>query len=222
MFIGVIGYKKCSSLRIVITKACRVVFVDLLGYNNIMTAILSLPIILLIIVAVIGLWLLMTYNGLIALRNRVKEAWSQIDVQLKRRSSLIPNLVETVKGYTKHEKEVLENVTKARTSLMNAGTPAETAAANDTLSGTLKTLFAVSENYPQLRASENFKQLQDELSDTETKIAAARQFYNTNVLDYNTTIQSFPSALIANIFGFKADEFFKATEAERKDVEVKF
>ena len=133
------------------------------------------------------LWLLSTYNSLISLRNRVKEAWSQIDVQLKRRSSLIPNLMESVKGYVKHEKEVLENVTKARSAMMSAGNPHEKAAANDQLTGALKSLFAVAEAYPNLRASENFKQLQDELSDTETKVAASRQFYNTNVLDLNNS-----------------------------------
>jgi LemA protein len=175
-----------------------------------------------IIIAIVVGWLLLTYNSLITLRNRVKEAWSQIDVQLKRRSSLIPNLVETVKGYAKHEKEVFENVTKARSALMGAKGPQEAAAANDVVTGALKSLFAIAENYPQLRASENFKALQDELSDTETKVAASRQFYNTNVLDYNNNIQTMPTALIANIFHFEASEFFKATEEEKKDVSVKF
>lgn len=182
----------------------------------------SVPVILMIIIVVFVLWVLFTYNSLVTLRNRVKEAWSQIDVQLKRRSSLIPNLVESVKGYMKHEADVLENVTKARTALMNAGTPAEKAAANEGLTGTLKSLFAVAESYPDLKASENFKQLQDELSDTETKVAASRQFYNTNVLDFNNTIQVFPGMLIANMFGFKAEAFFEASDAEKKDVEVKF
>ncbi|MDO8498339.1 MAG: LemA family protein [bacterium] len=174
------------------------------------------------IIFVFLVWLLSTYNSLVTLRNRVREAWSQIDVQLKRRSSLIPNLVETVKGYAKHEKEVLENVTKARTSLMNAKNPHEAADADNMLSGALKTLFAVAENYPQLRATENFKELQEELSDTETKVAASRQFYNTNVLDLNNTIETFPSALIANMFGFTKEEFFKATEEEKADVKVNF
>lgn len=177
------------------------------------------------IIAVIGavlLWLLFTYNNLVTLRNRVKEAWSQIDVQLKRRSSLIPNLVETVKGYAKHEKEVFENVTKARSALMGAKDPGHKAAANDMLTGALKSLFAVAEAYPNLRASENFKQLQDEVSDTETKVAASRQFYNANVLDLNNNIETFPTALIANIFGFTKEEFFKATEEEKKDIQVKF
>src|SRR3989338_7611717 len=146
-------------------------------------------------------WLLMTYNSLITLRNRVKEAWSQIDVQLKRRSSLIPNLMEAVKGYVKHEKTVLENVTKARAAMVGASTLGAKAAANDALSGALKSLFAVAEAYPDLKASENFKELQEELSDTETKIAASRQFYNTNVLDYNTKIKIFPNVMVARLMG---------------------
>lgn len=175
-----------------------------------------------IVLGVILLWLLFTYNGLVTLRNRVREAWSQIDIQLKRRSSLIPNLVETVKGYAKHEKEVFENVTKARSALMGAKDPAHAAAANDMLSGALKSLFAVAEAYPNLRASENFKALQDELSDTETKVAASRQFYNTNVLDYNNSLQTIPNLWIAGMFGFTPEEFFKATEEERKDIKVNF
>ena len=158
------------------------------------------------------LWLLATYNSLVTLRNRVREAWSEIDVQLKRRSSLIPNLIETVKGYTKHEKSVLESVTKARTALMGAKDLSSKAAANDMLSGALKSLFAVAENYPSLKASENFKQLQEELSDTETKVAASRQFYNTNVLDLNNSLETFPSALIGQWFGFIKEEFFKASD----------
>jgi len=174
------------------------------------------------VLVLIGGWLLMTYNSLVTLRNRVKEAWSQIDVQLKRRSSLIPNLVEAVKGYVKHEKEVLENVTKARSALMGAGSLGEKAAANDMLTGALKSLFAVAEAYPDLKASENFKELQQELSDTETKVAASRQFYNTNVLDLNNSIEQFPSSLVASMFGFTKEEFFKASEEEKKDVKVKF
>lgn len=174
------------------------------------------------VIVVLVFWLFGTYNGLITLRNRVKEAWSQIDVQLKRRSSLIPNLIETVKGYTKHEKGVLEEVTKARTSLMGAKNPKEAAAADNMLSGALKSLFAVAENYPQLRASENFKQLQDEISDTETKVAASRQFYNTNVLDLNNSLETVPSAWVGQMFGFQKEEFFKATEQEKTDIKVKF
>ena len=174
------------------------------------------------LLVLVGLWILFTYNSLITLRNRVREAWSQIDVQLKRRSSLIPNLVETVKGYAKHEKGVLEEVTKARTALMGAKNPHEAADADNMLTGALKTLFAVSENYPQLRASENFKQLQDEISDTETKVAASRQFYNTNVLDLNNNLETIPSAWVGQIFNFKKEEFFKATEEEKADVKVQF
>ncbi|MBI2595588.1 LemA family protein [Candidatus Daviesbacteria bacterium] len=172
-------------------------------------------------VAVAGFWLLMTYNSLVTLRNRVREAWSQIDVQLKRRSSLIPNLVEAVKGYAKHEKSVFEEVTKARSAMVGATTKGEKAVANDMLTGALKSLFAVAEAYPDLKASENFKQLQEELSDTETKVAASRQFYNTNVLDLNNSLEMFPSSLIGSMFGFTKEEFFKASEEEKKDVEVK-
>lgn len=174
------------------------------------------------IVGILLLWVLFTYNGLVTLRNRVREAWSQIDVQLKRRSSLIPNLVEAVKGYVKHEKGVLEEVTKARTSLMNAKSPHEAADADNMLTGALKSLFAVAEAYPDLKASENFKQLQEELSDTETKVAASRQFYNTNVLDINNSLETVPSAWVGNTFGFKKEDFFKATGEERNDIAVKF
>ena len=174
------------------------------------------------LVVILALWLLFTYNGLVALRNRVKEAWSQIDVQLKRRSSLIPNLVEAVKAYAKHEKTVFENVTKARSALLGAKNPKEAAAADNMLTGALKSLFAVAEAYPNLRASENFKQLQEELSDTETKVAASRQFYNTNVLDLNNTLEQFPSNMVGQWFGFKKEEFFKASTKEQEDIKVKF
>lgn len=163
-----------------------------------------------------------TYNGLVTAKMRVAEGWSGIDVQLKRRASLIPNLVESVKAYAKHEKEVFENVTKARSALVGAGNPHEKAEANNQLTGALKTLFAVAEAYPELKASENFRQLQDEISDTETKVAASRQFYNSNVLDLNTKIQVFPSNILASMFGFKEADFFKATEEEKADVQVKF
>lgn len=171
---------------------------------------------------VIVFWLLLTYNSLITLRNRVKEAWSEIDVQLKRRSSLIPNLVETVKGYAKHEKQIFEDVAKAREALVGAKSPHQAAAANDALSGALKSVFALAENYPNLKASENFKQLQEELSDTETKVAAARQFYNTNVLDLNNNLETVPSMWVGKIFGFQKEDFFKATQQEQADVSVKF
>jgi LemA protein len=174
------------------------------------------------IVVILGFIVWALYNSLVQGRLRVKEAWSGIDVQLKRRSSLIPNLVEAVKGYASHEKEVFEKVSQARSALMGA-TDAKTAAeANNQLTGALKSLFAVAEAYPQLRAAESFIQLQNELSDTESKVAAARQFYNSNVLDYNTRIQVFPNVLIAGPFGFKAADFFAATEEEKADVKVSF
>ncbi len=166
------------------------------------------------------LWLV--YNSLIAAKLRIQEALSHIDVQLKRRTDLIPNLVETVKGYAKHEKELLENVTKARASLMSAQGTREKAEANNMLSQTLKSLFAVAESYPDLKANENFAKLQEELSDTENKIAYSRQFYNSNVLEYNTKIGVFPNVIVANMFGFKPAEFFEANEEERKNVKVSF
>src|SRR3989304_1852105 len=166
-------------------------------------------VVVLIVVVVFGI-----YNGLVTARNRVKEGWSGIDVQLKRRADLIPNLVETVKGYAKHEKGVFENVTKARSALMKAEGPHEKAKADDMLTGALKSLFAVAENYPNLRASENFQQLQKELSDTEDKVAYARQFYNNVVMEFNTKIAMFPNAIIANAFAFKTEEFYEATEEE--------
>ena len=159
---------------------------------------------------------------MITTRNRVKESWSGIDVQLKRRTDLIPNLIETVKGYAKHEKSVFENVTKARSALLGAKSAKDAAQADNILTGALKSLFAVAENYPDLRASENFKSLQEELSDTETKIAASRQFYNSNVLDFNTKIQVFPNSIIANLFRFEASEFFEAGEEDKKSVKVNF
>lgn len=168
------------------------------------------------------LYVLGLYNSLVRGRMQVKEAWSGIDVQLKRRTDLIPNLVETVKGYAKHEKELFENVTNARSALLKAKTPAEAEKANNMLTDTVKSLFAVAENYPQLKANENFKELQRQLEDTEDKVAYARQFYNTNVLDYNTKIKVFPNVLIAQNLGFTSEEFFGASEEERKKVEVKF
>lgn len=173
-----------------------------------------------LVVILIFIWSL--YNGLVTARVRIREAWSGIDVQLKRRSSLIPNLMETVKGYAKHEKEVFENVTSARSAMLGAKNPKEAAAADNQLTGALKTLFAVAENYPKLNASDNFKELQEELSDTETKIAASRQFYNSNVLDYNTKIKVFPNVVLASLLGFKEEEFFETDETSKKDVQVKF
>ncbi|MBU0708989.1 LemA family protein [Patescibacteria group bacterium] len=173
-------------------------------------------------VALIAFYLWATYNGLITAKTRVEESWSGIDVQLKRRASLIPNLVETVKGYASHEKGIFEEVTKARSALVNASTPREKAEADNTLTGTLKTLFAVAENYPDLKANQNFMKLQEELADAEDKVAYARQFYNTNVMEYNIKLKVFPSVLVANMFSFKAEEFFEAEEGEREDVEVSF
>jgi len=183
---------------------------------------MSISLILIIIVGIVLLYFGYIYNLLITTRMRVNEAFSQIDVQLKRRTDLIPNLVETVKGYAKHEKDVLENVTKARASLMQAGTTEEKSKANSFLSDTLKSLFAVAENYPNLKASENFSQLQEELSDTENKIAYSRQFYNSNVMDYNTKLQVFPDALVANIFRFQPADFFGVNEKDKEPVKVSF
>lgn len=183
---------------------------------------MDLPIILIGAIAVILIYVWVVYNSLITARLRIKEAWSQIDVQLKRRTDLIPNLVETVKGYAKHEKELLENVTKARSALMHAGSAQAKAEANNFLSDTLKSLFAVAENYPDLKASQNFMALQQELSDTEDKIAYSRQFLNSNVLDYNTKLSVFPSSLVAKMFNFKEAEFFEVSEEERKPVKVQF
>ena len=180
---------------------------------------MSLPV---IIIVVALLFLLFLYNSLITAKLRVNEAFSQIDVQLKRRTDLIPNLVETVKGYATHEKELFERVTRERTALMQAKTPEKKSEVNNMLTDALKSIFAIAEAYPQLRASENFKELQQELEDTENKIAYSRQFYNSNVLDYNTKLQVFPNVIFAKILNFKPAEFFGATEAERKAVKVSF
>jgi len=163
-----------------------------------------------------------TFNRLVRLRNQVKNGWSQIDVQLKRRVDLIPNLVETVKGYAKHEKELLENVTKARTALMGAQTIDAKAKASNMITESLKSIFAVAENYPQLKANENFLQLQEELAGTENKIAYARQFYNDVVMSFNTALETFPSNIIAGMFSFKQESLFQVAEHEREPVKVKF
>lgn len=182
---------------------------------------IGLIILIVSIIAIVGFtW--MIYNLLATGKVRIKEAFSGIDVQLKRRVDLVPNLIETVKGYAKHEKELIENVTKARTSLMQAKTPHEKAESDNMLVGALKSIFAVSENYPTLKANENFLNLQQELSDIEAKIAYARQFYNTNVRDYNTTLANFPSGQIGRMFGFKEEEFFEAKDKEREPVKVSF
>ncbi len=178
--------------------------------------------IILIILAIIIILIIGLYNSLIKLKNRVKEAWSDIDVQLKRRYELIPNLMGAVKGYMKHEEGVLTKVTEARSNAMNAQGTEEKAEAENILSGTLKNLFALSENYPDLKASQNFLQLQDEVSDTENKIQAARRFYNGQVRDFNTKIQIFPNNLIAKTLGFIKYSFFKIKEKEKENVEVKF
>lgn len=174
------------------------------------------------LIALVVLWLIMTYNSLVVLRNRIGNAWSQIDVQLRRRYDLIPNLLETVKGYAAHEKEVFERVTQARANAIAAGSVGEQGKAENMLTQALRSVFAVAENYPQLRATENFQQLQEELSGTESKIAFARQFYNDTVLRYNNARQTFPAALIANQFGFGPREYFEMEEAAREPVKVKF
>ena len=179
--------------------------------------------IIIAVIVVLALILVGIYNGMVRARNRVDEAWSGIDVQLKRRHDLIPNLVETVKGYATHEREVFEAVTQARAAAMGAQTPAQSAAAEGALTGALGRLFAVAEAYPQLRATENFQQLQAELSNTEDQIAAARRIYNGNVQSYNTRIQVFPNSVIAGMWHFTPREFFEITEAaDREPVTVDF
>ena len=178
------------------------------------------------IILFVILFVVLMYNGLVRVRNRKEEAWSDIDVQLKRRYDLIPNLVSTVKGYAKHEQETLAKVTEMRTRALAADGVKEKGEAENMLSGALKTIFAVAENYPDLKASQNFAELQRELSDTENKIQAARRFYNNTVQDLNTAIQVFPKNIIAGIFNFKEEEFFELSEEEKeqagKPVEVQF
>lgn len=179
--------------------------------------------VIIVIIVIFILWLIGVYNSLVTSRNRVDEAWADIEVQLKRRYDLIPNLVETVKGYAAHEKELFEKVTEARTRAIGAKTMKEHSEAENFLSSTLKTLFAVAENYPDLKASQNFLELQRELTDTEDKIQAARRFYNTNVRDFNIKIQIFPNNLVAGWLKFTAREFFEIEEAKEKEpVSVKF
>lgn len=179
-----------------------------------------------ILAAVVVLAIIVIYNGLVRAKIRVDEAWSDITVQLKRRGDLIPNLVSSVKGYAKHEKGVFEEVTKARAAVTKASGPAETAVAENQIQGALKSLFAVAENYPDLKANENFKHLQEELVDTEDKIQASRRFYNGSVRDLNTKIQVFPTSIFAGMLGFKQREFFEVDEAEKakidKPTEVSF
>lgn len=182
----------------------------------------SLGLVFLAIIVLIVLYAIVAYNRLVSLRNQVKNAWHQVDVQLRRRYDLIPNLVETVKGYAKHERELFEKVTLARAKAINASSVREQAEAENELTSTLKTLFAVAENYPELKASENFMMLQEELAGTENKIAYARQFYNDSVMRYNTAIQVFPSNIIASLFGFKPEEYFEIEEAAKEPVKVQF
>lgn len=181
-----------------------------------------MSLILTVVIIVIVGGMIAIYNGLIRLKNRVDEAWSDISVQLKRRYDLIPNLVSTVKGYAAHEKEVFEKVTEARTRAMGAGTAGDKAQAENMLSGALKSLFAVAEAYPDLKANQNFLELQRELTDTEDKIQAARRFYNANVRDFNTKIEIFPSNIIAGILNFTKREFFGIEEGEKEPVKVEF
>jgi len=174
------------------------------------------------IILLIVLFFISTYNGLVRLRNMVKDQWSQIDVLLKRRADLIPNLVETVKGYAKHESETLEAVINARNKAVSATTTEEEMKANGELSGALSRLFALAESYPDLKANTNFMDLQNNLKETEDKIAYARQFYNDAVLKYKNKLEMFPSNIVASMFGFKPEPFFEATEAEKENPQVKF
>lgn len=179
--------------------------------------------VIIIILAVLILWIITVFNNLIRWRNRIDEAWADIEVQLKRRYDLIPNLVETVKGYASHERKLFEKVTEARTKAMGAKTMKEHSEAENFLNSTLKSLFAVAENYPDLKASQNFLELQRELTDTEDKIQAARRFYNGNVRDFNTKVQIFPNSLIANLFKFQPREYFDIEEAgQREPIKVSF
>ncbi|MDP2586001.1 MAG: LemA family protein [Candidatus Levybacteria bacterium] len=183
---------------------------------------MDISLILIIAVGIIVMFVWFTYNSLATGKVRIKEALSGIDVQLKRRVDLVPNLLATVKGYAKHEKDLLENVTKARSSLMHANSTHEKAVSDNMLSSALKSLIAVSESYPDLKASKNFLALQEELSDIEAKIAYSRQFFNTNVSSFNSTLVNFPGSIIGNMFGFKQEEFFEAEEKEKQPVKVQF
>lgn len=183
----------------------------------------SITLILIVVAVVIVLWLALAYNSFVRLKNEVKNAWSQIDVQLKRRNDLIPNLISTVKGYAKHEKGTFESVTKARTAMINAGGDVKASAeADNMLTGALKSIFAVAESYPDLKANENFLQLQEELSGTENKVSATRRYYNDIVMQYNTKRESFPSNIIASMFNFKAQTLFEIAEKEKAVPKVEF
>ena len=183
---------------------------------------MSITVIIILIIVGIGVFIWVAYNSLITAKIRINEALSQIDVQLKRRTDLIPNLVESVKGYVKHEKSVLEEVTKARTALMSAKNIKDKADANNQLGQTLKSLFAVAENYPNLKANENFLNLQEELSDTENKVAYSRQFYNSAVMDYNTKLQVFPTVVFASMLHFTPADFFQTAAEDKQPVKVQF
>lgn len=184
----------------------------------------TLPVILLIVLGLLIVYAIFEYNQFVSQRARIEEAWADIDVQLKRRYDLIPNLMEAVKGYMEHEKETFQNVTEARTQAMQAGSVEEKQQAENQLSGALKSLFAVAEDYPDLRATENFQEFQRELADTENKIQAARRFYNANVRDYNTDVEQFPENVIADMFGFTKREYFELEEESgaRENVDVSF
>ncbi len=183
---------------------------------------MNILIVLVVIIVLLGLFVMRVYNDLVKLRNKVRDQFSQIDIQLKKRSDLIPNLVETVKGYAKHEKDTLEDVIKARNTYLSAGTTDEKAKSSGELTQALNKLFALAESYPDLKANENFLDLQQQLKEVEDKISYARQFYNDSVLMYNNKIQTVPSNFVASLFHFEKESFFEASEDERKNVEVKF
>lgn len=212
----------------IMTHFNRITLIYLINYlvKVVVRGMNILVVLILVVVAILIIWLIATFNGLVTMRNKVQEAWSDIDVQLKRRYDLIPNLIETVKGYAGHEKQLFENVTKARTQAMAAeakGDVKASAEAENMLAGTLKTLFAVAENYPDLKANQNFLSLQADLKDTEDKVQASRRFYNGNVRDFNTKQEKFPTNAVAGMFGFKKAEFFEiGKEEERGAPQVKF
>lgn len=183
---------------------------------------ISYILIIVVVIAILILFVMSTYNSLIRLRNKIKNNWSQIDVLLKRRADLIPNLVETVKGYAKHEKSTFEEVIQARNQYTSATTNEEKMEANNVLTGTLSKLFALAENYPELKANQNFTQLQSDLTETEDKIAYARQFYNDSVMLYHDKLQTFPSNIVASMFHFKEEKYFEITEAEKDTPKVQF
>lgn len=217
---GMLAEKTMHLFPVVYTLFFSSEFAILKRHNSLGKYMIS--IVLLVILVVLGLWFVLLYNGFVRLKTRTDEAWSDIDVQLKRRYDLIPNLVNAVKGYASHERELFEKVTAARAQAMQAGNASDRAQAENTLSATLKSLFAVAEAYPDLKANQNFLQLQSELSDTENKIQASRRFYNGNVMELNAKVDSFPSNIIANMFHFTKRDFFQAGEGEKEPVKVEF